>query len=114
MNILKTVSLIIIALAIGCSNRPVDKIVPSASLPKTTPWDLEALSKAPSVKWLSQKGKIHSLIYQGLPYKGKPTSVFAFYATPGSISGDPAKDKGLPAIVLVHGGGAPGGVCGVG
>lgn len=81
-----------------------ETIHPAASLPKTTPWDLAALSKAPSVKWLG-KGKISSLIYQGMPYKGKPTSVFAYYATPGSISGDPSKDKDLPAVVLVHGGG---------
>lgn len=98
-----------LAVCLGCSaqttERGDDSIQPSSSLPKTTPWDLKALSKAPSVKWLNQKGKIRSLIYQGLPYKGKPTSVFAYYATPGSLSGDPSKDKDLPAVVLVHGGG---------
>ncbi|MCM8528822.1 MAG: alpha/beta fold hydrolase, partial [Lentisphaeraceae bacterium] len=40
-----------------------------------------------------------------LPYKGKTTKVFAYYATPGSLSGDLTKDKNLPAMVLVHGGG---------
>ena len=36
---------------------------------------------------------------------GRPTEVFAYYATPGSISGDPSKDRDLPAVVLLHGGG---------
>jgi len=31
--------------------------------------------------------------------------VFAYYATPGTLAGDTSKDKNLPAIVLVHGGG---------
>lgn len=101
-----------LAVCLGCSaqttERGDDSIRPSSSLPKTTPWDLEALSKAPPVKWLNQKGRIRSLIYQGLPYKGKQTSVFAYYATPGSLSGDPSKDKNLPAIVFAHRGGGDG------
>ena len=81
-------------------------IQPAASLPKTTPWDLKALSKAPSFQWLDGgKGKIRSLTYRALSYKGKPTSVFAYYATPGLLAGDASKDRNLPAVVLVHGGG---------
>ena len=80
-------------------------LVQSATpLPETTPWDLETLSKPPVFEW-SEGTQIRSLYYNSEPYKGKATRVFAYYATPGTISGDPASDKDLPAIVLVHGGG---------
>lgn len=78
-------------------------ITRAASLPETTPWDLVELSKAPQFEW-SGGSKVRSLYYNGEPYKGKATRVFAYYATPGSLSGDSSKDKNLPAIVLVHGG----------
>ena len=80
------------------------QIRPADTLPKTTPWDLKALSKPPEFKW-SEGKKVQSLYYKSEPYKGKPTRVFAYYATPGSLAEDPAKDKDLPAVVLVHGGG---------
>jgi cephalosporin-C deacetylase-like acetyl esterase len=79
-------------------------IKPAATLPKTTPWDLKKLSKPPVFKWAEGK-EIRSLYFKSEPYKGKETRVFAYYATPGSLSGDPSKDKNLPAVVLVHGGG---------
>ncbi|MCF7973160.1 MAG: alpha/beta fold hydrolase [Phycisphaerae bacterium] len=74
------------------------------SLPESTPWDLDALSHAPVHEW-ADGTEVRSLYYTGEPYKGKPTRVFAYYATPGSLAGDPTLDKNLPAIVLVHGGG---------
>jgi dienelactone hydrolase len=45
------------------------------------------------------------LLYENEPFENRTTDVFAFYATPGSISGDASKDENLPAVVLVHGGG---------
>jgi dienelactone hydrolase len=39
------------------------------------------------------------LYFEGLPYRGKPTRVFAWYGEPTSAEGK------LPAMVLVHGGG---------
>ncbi len=39
------------------------------------------------------------------PYQGRATRVFAYYASPGTLAGDAALDKNLPAIVLLHGGG---------
>jgi dienelactone hydrolase len=80
-----------------------DSLQTSAS---SSAWDLEQLSKPPQMKWLIQKGPIYSLEYQGLPYKEKNTTVFAYYATPGTISGKPELDKDLPGIILVHGGNA--------
>ncbi len=71
----------------------------------TKPWGLSELHKVPAVSWLDDSSPIRSLTYRNEPFQGKPTDVFAFYATPGSISGDKSKDRNLPAVVLIHGGG---------
>lgn len=68
------------------------------------PWDLDGLGKPPEYGW-SEGREIRSLYYKSEPYKGVATRVFAYYATPGTLSGDPAKDKDLTAVVLAHGGG---------
>ena len=67
------------------------------------PWDVSALSKAPKVHPATErpaKGMV-SLFYEGAEYKGKPTWVFAYFATP---KGTPPKG-GWPAVVCAHGGG---------
>lgn len=43
---------------------------------------------------------VKALFYDGLPWKGKPTRVFAWYGAPQTEAG-----KKAPAMVLVHGGG---------
>ncbi len=63
------------------------------------------LSKAPAFEWVDEKGPVKALMYAGEPYRGKPTRVFAYYATPGTLAGDPSLDKNLPGMVLLHGGG---------
>lgn len=63
------------------------------------PWNLDALRKTPRVEWLDKDGKLRRLIYDGEPYQGKPTRIFAYYAEPEKVEGK------LPAMVLVHGGG---------
>jgi len=62
-------------------------------------WDLKAL-KAADVKpeWGATVGKAREVSYQGEPFAGKPTRVFAYYARP-------AGDGPFPAVLLVHGGG---------
>lgn len=70
-----------------------------------SPWSGEGVRDTPAMTWLDESSPVRSLLYQGQPYKGEPTDVFAFYATPGSVSGDTSRDKNLPAIVLIHGGG---------
>jgi len=82
-----------------------DIIQPAKSLPSTTPWDLSDLSRPPHFEWLDREGHVRSLHYQGRAYKGKPTSVFAYYATPATLTGESVQDHSLPAVVLVHGGG---------
>ncbi|PQO30409.1 acylamino acid-releasing protein [Bremerella cremea] len=82
-----------------------DVIQPSRNLPKTQPWDLAKLSVAPKFEWIDQTSPVRSLTYTGEKYQGNATSVFAYYATPGSVMGDESLDKDLPVVVLIHGGG---------
>ncbi|WP_166825597.1 alpha/beta fold hydrolase [Thalassoroseus pseudoceratinae] len=71
----------------------------------STPWNIDAWKNVPEVTWLDRTSPIRSLTYRNEPFQGNQTDVFAFYATPGTISGDPSQDKNLPAVVLIHGGG---------
>ena len=82
-----------------------DVIQPDPRLPETTPWDLQALSKSPEFEWIDDKSPVRSLMYRGLEYRGKPTKVFAFYASPATLNPDEPKGKKYPGIVLIHGGG---------
>lgn len=66
------------------------------------PWNLKALSNPPKVYDAPESGApdVKAIFYDGLPWKGKPTRVFAYYGIPKVEPG-----KKVPAMVLVHGGG---------
>ena len=67
-----------------------------------TPWNLTALSPPPHTypaESFKQDG-VRALFYDGLPWRGKPTRVFAWYGVPEHKAGEK-----VPAMVLVHGGG---------
>ncbi|MES2695534.1 MAG: prolyl oligopeptidase family serine peptidase [Verrucomicrobiota bacterium] len=69
------------------------------------PWDLTALKRdVPAMTWLRQDEPVHSLTYAGESYLGKPTEVFAFYASPRTLGEAPAGAR-FPGVVLIHGGG---------
>jgi len=91
----------------GCSVFPQhgNTIRPARSLPDTTPWDLAALSTAPAYEWSAQEGPVWSLYYAGEAYRGKPTRVFAYYASPATLDAERTDNERFPAVVLVHGGG---------
>jgi len=82
-----------------------DPIKPSANLPQSQPWDLAKLSQPPKFTWVDTDSPVRSLTFAGETFEGHPTSVFAYYATPGSVLGDESLDKDLPAVVCIHGGG---------
>jgi len=67
-------------------------------------WDFEKLSHPPAFAWGASE-QVRTLYFTGEPFRGQPTRVFAFYATPGSLADNPALDHDLPAILLIHGGG---------
>lgn len=62
------------------------------------PWDMAALSKVPPATWGEAREQIQEVYYEGEPFKGKPTRVFAYY-------GKPDGPGPFPGIILVHGGG---------
>jgi dienelactone hydrolase len=67
------------------------------------PWDREALFKTPRVFEAPEfaTNGVKTVFYEGVPYQGKPTRVFAYYGMPTHV---PPGQK-VPGIVLVHGGG---------
>jgi len=67
-------------------------------------WDVKGIHNTPNYREISSDSVV-GIFYEGLTYKNHPQNVFAYYSTPGIISGDKSKDKNLPAVVLVHGGG---------
>lgn len=65
-------------------------------------WDMAALSKAPKT-WPADPIRadgLKAVFFEGLPYHGQPTRVFAWIGLPKLEPG-----KKAPGIVLVHGGG---------
>ena len=82
-----------------------DPIVPSAKLPATTPWDLKNLSEPPAFEWIDASGPVRSLLYEGEPLQGKPTHIFAYFASPETLGKKTEAGQRFPAVVLLHGGG---------
>jgi len=69
------------------------------------PWNLTKLkSHVPPMTWLDRSKPVHSLLYEGEPFRGKPTEIFAFYASPTTLGEGKAGEK-YPGVVLIHGGG---------
>ncbi len=71
---------------------------------KIGPWNLTELGKTPPMTWLDQTGAVLSLTYQGEPFQGHETEVFAFYASPLTL-GKAQPGTKFPGVVLIHGGG---------
>lgn len=67
-------------------------------------WNMAELKKVPKMRWVSQNGPVHSLLYAGEPYQGHVTEVFAFYASPKTLGEAKTKTQ-FPGVVLIHGGG---------
>ncbi len=68
----------------------------------TSPWNIQSLSVTPNTFEAPGHGAtdVKALFYEGLPWKGKPTRVFAYYGQPKVKAGTK-----VPAMVLIHGGG---------
>lgn len=71
---------------------------------RVEPWNLDELKRAPHMRWVSQDGLVHSLLYASEKFEGHETEVFAFYASPATLGVAKADDK-FPGVVLIHGGG---------
>ncbi len=66
------------------------------------PWDMAALSRPPATTPAPgfEADGVEAVFYEGLPWRGKPTRVFAWIGIPETRPGEQ-----VPAMVLVHGGG---------
>ena len=78
--------------------------VPAANAPDPAGiWDLGALSRVPRVfeapPGLEAQG-VRALMFEGEPYEGRPTRVFAYYGAPKRRPGER-----VPGVVLLHEGG---------
>jgi cephalosporin-C deacetylase-like acetyl esterase len=104
----KTTKLMFLCIGIGSTmlqlNAEIKKY--SVPVPRETPmiWNLKNLFQAPAYSpapyYDEQKDSaIKPVFYDGLPYKGKPTKVYAWIGIPEKRNGK------VPGIVLVHGGG---------
>lgn len=107
MNLLRLLTLFISSINLTLCSL-VFHAIATGQEPSSGPWNLESLREAPAVEWLDQNSSVHSLFYAGESYNGKPTRVFAYYASPSTlVVGAQASQEAtdFPAIVLVHGGG---------
>lgn len=76
----------------GCATAP-------KSARHSGPWDLATLEKAPAAEWGARTGLVQEVFYEGEPFHGKRTRIFAYLGRPVEGHGP------FPAMVLVHGGG---------
>jgi len=83
---------IALALFVGCTT------VPKASR-FAGPWDLNVLRAVPAAAFGPRTNLVQEVYYEGEPFQGKPTRIFAYYARPAVGNGP------FPAMLLVHGGG---------
>jgi dienelactone hydrolase len=90
----RTFAVLLLGLALlsGCVTTPSVRRVAG-------PWDLSVLHQTPGAEWGVRTGLVQEVYYQGEPYQGKPTRIFAYVARPSEGAGP------FPAMVLVHGGG---------
>lgn len=67
------------------------------------PWDRATLDRTPQVFEAPEfaTNGVKAVFYEGEPFQGKPTRVFAYYGFPTNA----APGSKVPGIVLVHGGG---------
>ena len=64
-----------------------------APLPTTTPWDVKALERVPATAWVDESKPVRELFYEGEPFDGKATGVFAYYASPATLGIDKTPGK---------------------
>jgi dienelactone hydrolase len=69
---------------------------------RAIPWKMESLDAPPKWKRLERPKAdgVQAITFEGLPFRGKPTRVFAWLGLPPLQAGQKA-----PAMVLIHGGG---------
>ncbi len=54
---------------------------------------------------IEKKGEVAEIIFEGAPYKGTETKVFAYYCNPSMLGADKSGKGKYPGILCLHGGG---------
>jgi dienelactone hydrolase len=95
------VAFFLLALASPCSTEPAPPVAESR-LAAPDKFDVKALAKSPELFLTDDFAAegARAVFFDGMPYRGKPTRVFAYYGIP---KGPPGTK--FPAMVLIHGGG---------
>lgn len=83
----------LVILGLGCATQ---RVAP----PHSGPWSLAELQNPVGYNVGNHFGLAEEIYYEGEPYQGRPTQVFAYLAKPTTVS-----EGKHPAMVLVHGGG---------
>lgn len=91
-----------LALLALCLSQPVLAQTNGSTSASPCPWDLVALTNPPTWSVLERpaSSEVKAITFSGLPFRGKPTRVFAWLGIPKLENGQKA-----PAMVLIHGGG---------
>ena len=58
---------------------------PAPNRVNTGPWNLRELNQAPAATWGARTGLVQEVFYEGEPFQGKPTRVFAYVGKPEEI-----------------------------
>lgn len=60
-------------------------------------WDMSALSVIPAVWDAAPSGAedVRALFFEGLPWRGRPTRIFAYYGIPEHATGERVPGMGL-------------------
>ena len=105
LHVLAAVSIVALAATLAATAATAaegDDMARKSDTRAAGPWNLKELAKPPKVypaPGFAEKG-VRAIFYEGLPWKGNPTRVFAWYGLPQRKAGEK-----VPAMVLVHGGG---------
>ena len=105
-RVVRWLFLVALLCAVGGVRAEAENPKPTPSAPSSAVrFDLEGLGKVPTTfpaDDLKADG-VRSLYYEGVPWKGKPTRVFAYIGMP--VEKMAGGDRKVPAMVLIHGGG---------
>ena len=89
-----------VSLALAAGGVLVAKAEPTSPVAREK-WNFEDLCRTPET-WPCAElttGEVKAVWIEGVPFKGKPTKFFAYYAVPKAADGKP-----VPAMVCIHGG----------
>ena len=96
--------LFLICSCINQDNDVIPKIDQSLIKVDDLIWDLDALQEVPDIIYLDSTSKVREILFKGIDYKGKETTVFAYYSNPDILKTGKSQGNKFPGVVLISGG----------